>query len=159
MGTRLQQRPLVLVVRYGFTDKIDAAEELDKVIVKNGEAWFGKFGQRIGRPTVRLLESQGGKALVVLVKSRYKTEAGKYKSKTYELTRITNAAPPNENLFPPYYKSIMNEIRCWIGVRKHSGEDIDLARLSVRSSTRPVLQAFSSSMVGFFVCRLHDKTS
>jgi hypothetical protein len=158
MPVRAQILPLVLVVRYGFSTEFDAVGELDKIIEKKDQAWFGKFGQRIGKDTINKLESQTGPRLIVLLKNLQKADTGKHKAKTYNLLKFSQDPPSDKSLFPPYYKSHMDKFGTWIGLQRYDGPEIDLARLYVRSSARPVVEASYVSMRGSFVCRLRPIT-
>ena len=146
--------PLVLVIRYGFTAEHDAIDELDKVINLKGEAWFGKFGRRIGKATSEILATQEGHRLVVLLRNRSKADNGQPKFKAYKLIQMTEYPPRDRRLYPSYYKSHIDNIGTWIALQKYEGPEIDLSRLHVRRSVHSVLEACSVSMQGFFWCRL-----
>src|SRR5262245_29411406 len=110
--------PLVVAVRYAVTGDVDAIEELDKVIGKKGEAWFGKFGQRIGPETARLIQSDDT-SLAVLIRNLSPADKGKYRFKTYLLKNISPTPPNDARLYPAYYKAHMTKITSWMAVRPY----------------------------------------
>ena len=144
----------VLVVRYGFAKDIDAIDELDKIFKSNHNVWFGKFGQRLGGRTAEDLLNQEQSTLVLLIRSRSSQASAKHRSKIYTLSGVSQTPPSDQRLYPSYYKRHMESIGTWLRLQNYDGPNVDLSQLYVRSSGSRVTEALTTSMRGFFLCRL-----
>lgn len=148
------QEPLYLVIRYGFTAKVDAVQEIEKVMAKRGKAWFGKYGQPIGRNLQQLVDAKKREVFVVLTRRGINADASGYFSQTFKLRQLTRTAPKHKAEFPSYYCEHLKNISSWLELEPYHGPRIDLKYLITVSSLIPLLHSFRASQRGHFLCKL-----
>lgn len=149
------RRKLYIVIRYGRLDEFDAVSEIEKVLAKRGNAWFGKYGQPLSRDVERLVLS-GKEDVYVVLAGKGDGEGKGYRGYFYNLKRITRDVPETQASFPAYYKKIMSRIGCWLELEPYNGTNLELKDLYTKSSLSPILQSLSGSMRGHFLCRSRE---
>jgi hypothetical protein len=146
-----------LVIRYGFTQKYDAIDEIEHVLARRDMAWFGKYGQPIGRSFSRYMTKAESEVLVILVtRAASKGGSGNNRAQTFRLVELSATPPKDSRSYPAYYRANLDRIGSWLQLKRYCGPDISLSDLAVRSSFRPVLEAMSVSQRGYFLCRLRS---
>lgn len=147
----MERKTIYLVVRYGLLDDFDAIQELDKLIEKNGVAWFGKYGQPLSQAVEKASSDDNCDIFLTLVR---KAQSKQYVYKTYSVKKICRTRPSDVDKFPEYYLPVLNRISTWVAILPSNQPQVDLKDLVTKSSAIPVLESLGSSMRGHFLCRL-----
>jgi hypothetical protein len=141
----------ILLLRISRLGLVDPLAELDNVIAKRGEGWFGKVGRRISENTISRM---GGIPMPVLISVLYKPPKGAEPAQrytgSYTLLQYSTHAP-RVGEFPSYYGQFMSSINTWL--KLEPAPPIELDSLITKSSGEKATNTMRNSMASFFFTR------
>ena len=123
------------------------------VIQKNGSVWLGKFGKKVGKRTISLLQGQINKNipsytfLVGYSDRNFIVHAGETDSISDEI--------PDYSLIPSYYAKDAIKVYTWFKLKSLFKVETDILRtLTGDSSKLPIILTLQRSMSSIMLVRL-----
>lgn len=149
-----------ILLRFNDHLKYDTIQCHKEVIDANGFVWFGKIGSPVSKVFILSCQDSiqaGEKVNLFLVKSKSSNNM-LYKSEILHITNSDLRKSPDNIFIPEYYRHANHNIHCWFKLNKLLRLPSSyLGKLSVASSTMPVLETIGSSMSGILYVEYKDQ--
>jgi len=142
------------------TPKDGTINEHEKIRKKLGYVWMGKYGRKLGKRHVTVLNSQikqGIPTMVFLVQTvnrEYDVHMARVQNVSLKIAKADLKAVPE------YYRNRLSEIGVWFKIdkfKKLSGES--LKSILISSSGMPAHTTLKESIAGAFIVRLEKSVS
>lgn len=133
-----------LVIRSGKDKPHHAIKEIEKIISKNKECWFAKYGKPIDIKKITNNEKVKTYASIVIFEEK------KLVINTYDILDASYETPKSSESYPSYYQ--INLVGTWVKLGRKSIHQPMLENLITKSSGRKILQTLRSSSQSFFYC-------
>lgn len=144
----------ILVLRVSNMDGRNAIDEIEDVISREGQVWFGKYGRQIGGKRLgSLAPKNGAQKYVLLVYKEGSAGHSRYSYHWYELHGHQFKRPPT-SLFPDYYKNFLPRIKSWLNLKPTKQNMPPHEDLITISSYQPLRESLALSMSSHFYCKL-----